>query len=86
MAQQSPDNACAPAAEIEFSQQITENIVIIAGVKSDIVTPSTLDYGANHIESLIAVKRRDFDGDNISNFGELSPELIRQYTPANSWL
>src|SRR5436305_1220833 len=77
---------CAAAPEIELSEKITDDVVIVAGVQRNLFAPATIDNCANHIDSLVSVEWRDLNGNNILDFGELPPEFVTQNTPSDGWL
>ena len=83
--EQSAENSCALAAEVEFGQKIGNDVVVIAGVECHVVSPA-LDDRADNIECLIAIERRDLDGDYLWNLCEFTPELVGQETSADGRL
>ena len=61
-------------------EQIQDDVVIVAGVKGDVVALG-LDHGADHVQRLIAIERRDFDGDDIFDLGKAPPECMERIRP-----
>ncbi len=61
-------------------------MVIIAGVQGDLVGATGVRYRPHHIERLIAVERRNLYGDNVLDFDQLAPKLVRQDASANTTL
>src|SRR6185437_1768381 len=78
VAQQAADDSCAVAAEIKFREQIDQDVVIVAGIKSDFVFAAGIEHGTDHVNSLIAIERRHFDGDDILDLDKFAPEAIRK--------
>ena len=71
--------------EAEGGQQVHHDIVVVAGVKRDVVTTGLGD-GTDHVAGLVAVEGSDFDGDNILNLRKPAPERVRQHSPAGGGL
>src|SRR6266851_9511462 len=86
LAQQAAGKPNPLAPEIKLAQQIKENMVIIAGVQGDLVGATRVRYRPHHIEGLIAVERRNLYGDNVLDFCQLAPKLVRQDASANTAL
>ena len=86
MTEQTSNNAAfhrfAVHVEAKWREQIHHDVIIIACIQRDILA-ARLSNGANHIQRLIAVERRDFDGDDILNFGKPAPEGVRENAPAD---
>src|SRR5258706_6115489 len=61
--------------EAKWSNEISDDVVIIAGVERDVVA-RRFGNGAHDIERLISVERGDLDGDDILDFAEFSPERV----------
>ena len=53
------------------------DVVVVAGVQGDVV-PARLGDGADHVERLVAVERRDLDRDDVRDLREPPPERVRQ--------
>ena len=56
--------------------------VVVPRVERDVVAPG-IDDGPDDVERLVAVERSDLDGDHRGNFGEASPEGIRERPAAD---
>ena len=89
MAEQSPDDPAfdLPASDGESirREEVEHDVIVIACVKSDVVTPGFGD-GSDDVDGSIAVERGDLDGDDILDFGEPAPEMIRQVRATNGFL
>ena len=57
----------------------------VAGVERNVVTPGFGD-GADDVEGPVAVEGSDLDGDHSVDFGEPTPEAIRQVRSADRFL
>ena len=71
--------------EPEGRHQVGDDGVVVAGVERDVVAAG-VDDGADHVEGLIAVERRDLDGDDGRYLGEAAPEGVRQRSAAHRGL
>ena len=58
-------------------QQIHDNVVVVSGVEGDLL-PARLSHRPDDIQSLIAIERRNFNGDDVLNFGKSPPEYVVQ--------
>ncbi len=67
-------------------QEVEQDVVVVAGVERDLVGPSGLRHGAEHVERLVPVERRDFDGDDVRDLGERAPEIDGQHPPTDGRL
>src|SRR4051812_4906369 len=85
MSEQSADDAPVFAGEMMRREEIKDDVVVIAGVKRDVVAPGVGD-GADHVDRLVAVERRHLDGDDVFDLGESTPEGVRQDTTTNGAL
>jgi hypothetical protein len=79
------NNAALFAAETIRSQKIGDDVVIVAGVKGDVIAPGFND-GTHDIERLVAIEGRHLDGDDVLNFSEATPEGIRQRATSDAGL
>src|SRR5450755_1030838 len=84
--QQSAHDAHPLTEEIVLGQQINHYVVVISGVKGDVLIAAAFDNSANYIQRVIPIERRDLDSDHIWNLGKLPPEFIWQNTTAYCWL
>ena len=82
MPQQPADDSPLSAAQSKRREQVHHDVVVIAGVERDVVTPR-VDHGADNIDRLIAIERRDLDRGNIFDLGKLPPERVGQNSPAH---
>ena len=57
-------------------EKVEDDVVVVAGIERDFA--AGFGDGADDIESLVAIEGSDFDGDDIFDFGELSPEFVRE--------
>jgi hypothetical protein len=71
--------------ELEWGQEIHDDVVVISSVESDVIAPCFND-GSNHVQRLVPIKGGDLDGGNILNLSELPPERVRQRPAASSRL
>src|SRR5262245_47858278 len=65
--------------ETEWREEISNDGVIVAGVECNVVAPG-FSNGADHINRLIAVERRNLDGDDIFDRRQPLPEGMREQT------
>src|SRR4051812_43161532 len=86
MPEQTADNTAlhqlAFQPEPKGRKKVRNNIVIIPGVKRDVITAALSD-GADDIDRLVAIKRSDFDRDYILDLGESTPKRISEHPSAN---
>jgi hypothetical protein len=62
----------------------SHDAVVVAGVERDVIA-SGLDHRADDIERLVAVERRDLDGDDVVDFGEAAPETSAAARVRRRW-
>src|SRR5690606_10682321 len=62
LAQQPADDARGGRTEEEGSEEIVDDVVVVAGVEGE-VPASAVGDGADHVEGGVAVEGRDLDGD-----------------------
>ena len=74
MSQQAAGNSERLSAEVKLREQVVQNVVIVSGVESDFLGAARLRQGANNVERLIAIKRRDLNRDDIFDLNKLAPE------------
>src|SRR5207237_6634291 len=79
-------DANALGSEVEWSEQVEEDVVVITGVESDFSSASGLGKRAHNLESLIAVEGRDLNGNNVFNLKKLTPEFVRKRAASDRWL
>ena len=84
MPQKSPDDARASVAETVLRQQIDQDAVVVAGVKSDIT--SRFSHCPNYIDGLISIERSHFDGYDILDIDKFAPECVREDSAAHARL
>ena len=65
--------------------EIDHDVVIIARVERD-VSPAAVFDRVDDIECLVAVERRDLDGDDVVNFGEFLPKRAWEHFSAHGGL
>src|SRR3954470_4847571 len=89
MPKQPADNSSLNTLAVHFKakwrHQIDNNVVVVPGIKSDILAPALCD-GANHIDRLVAIERSNFNGDDIFNFSEAAPKRVAQHSATRCWL
>src|SRR5260221_1692269 len=59
-------------------QQVTHNVVVIAGVQRNLLHPIGLAYGPHHVECLVPVESGNLDGSNILVLRKFAPEIKTQ--------
>src|SRR4051812_48095756 len=81
MPKQPADNSSLNTLAVHFKakwrHQIDNNVVVVPGIKSDILATALRDR-ANHIDRLVAIERSNFNGDDIFSFSEAPPEREAQ--------
>ena len=85
LAQQPPGNESSAAAEAKRREQIHDDVVVVAGIEGDILAAGRTD-GANDVERLVAVERRDLDRHHLGNLGKRAPEPMRKDASAHGRL
>ncbi len=78
------DVARAPG-EGERSEEVGEDVVVVAGVEGNVVTAGSED-GADDVECAVAVEGGDFDGDKFRDVGERAPERVTENAAADGGL
>src|SRR5581483_8689064 len=73
-------DACVP--EPKFCEQVADNIVIVAGIEGDLIDSAAIDDRSYDIECLVAIERRNFDGDHVWDFREPAPEFVGKHAPS----
>src|SRR5579884_2830937 len=73
-------DACVP--EPKFCEQVADNIVIVAGIEGDLIDSAAIDDRSYDIERLVAIERRNFDGDHVGDFREPAPEFVGKHAPS----
>src|SRR5262245_12282035 len=63
-------------------EEIKEDVVVVARVERDVIAADFRD-SADHIERLVAIERRDLDGDDVLDPGKAPPERVRQHASAH---
>src|SRR5580765_4505009 len=85
MTQDSPDHppvdGCAVHLECERGKQVHDDVVIVAGVKTDV--SSRFGHCPYHVDGLITVEWSDLDGDDIIDVREIAPETVRENAPSD---
>ena len=64
-------------------QQVIDDVVIVTCVQRNVISPGC-DDGSYDIQCLVAIESGDFNGDNIRDFTELQPELMRVESTSHS--
>ena len=77
-----PSAAAFGALEAERRDEVADDVVVVAGVERDVVAARFGD-GADHVERLIAIERRDLDRHDPRNLRETPPERVRQRPSAH---
>ena len=85
MAEQTTDNAALFASDSKRSEKVGDDIVVVAGIKRDVIATG-INHSTHHIKSLVAVERRDLDGDDVLDFRKPTPEVIRKNTSTDARL
>src|SRR5690348_12966314 len=86
MSEQATSNPYGISTEIEESEQVIQNVVIVSGVKSDVLGAARLDKGAYHVERLITIKRCYLDCHYVVNLEKAAPELEGQRSSSDRGL
>src|ERR1700722_8086114 len=86
VAQQAAGKPNSLVAELIGGKQIDQNIIVIAGIQSDLLSAATFGIGAYYFESLVAIEWRHFDGHHVFDFTEFAPEGVGKNTAANAGL
>jgi len=88
MAEESADDAAFDLLALDGKnvrrEEVEDDVVVIAGIERNIA--AGFGHGADDIQSLITIERSDFDGDDIFDFGEFAPEIVREDATADSRL
>jgi hypothetical protein len=77
MSQQAAGNPNGLSAKVESGKQIVQHVVIVSRVESDFMGAPRLRQKANHVERLVTIERRDFNGDYVLDLKKFAPQLIR---------
>ncbi len=64
-------------AKSKRSQKVRDNVIVVPGIKGNLVVTFGICYGPQNIKGSVAVKRGYFNSNNILDFHEFSPELVR---------
>src|SRR5215472_17033393 len=70
--------------ENKGSEQIHYDVVVVTGIQGDVA--AGFGDSAYDIEGLVAVERRDFDGDDVFDLRELAPEFVGENAAADGRL
>src|SRR5262245_8675904 len=70
------DTPSADIAEAKWSEQVQHDGVVVSRVQRNIRT-AALRVGPYHIDTSIAIERRNLDGDHIVNLGKATPKRVR---------
>src|SRR5262245_29003977 len=73
----------APGADPKLGQQISHDVVVIAGVKRDFVMSAAVSQRARHVQCLVTVERRDLYRRDVFDLEEIAPEAVIQRSPAD---
>src|SRR5260221_2295112 len=79
VSQQAAYDAQRGFAEPEGSQQVYQEVVVIARVERDLPGAAGFRYGAYDVQRLIAIERGHLDRHYVFDFGEGAPEFVREY-------
>src|SRR3954453_17535241 len=85
MPEQAAHDAPVFVGEAVRREQVEHDVVVITGVERDVVAARVGD-GADNVDGLVPVERRDLYGDDVLDLGEPSPERIRQDPAADGGL
>ena len=87
--QQTADDAAFDQAPGDFEtkrrQQIQHNVVIIARVEGDVLTPC-VSHGSDNLQRVVAIEGGDLDRHDIFDFREPRPKRVGQAPPAHRLL
>src|SRR5882724_11111820 len=88
MAEEAADDAALDLFAVDGkhvrSEQVHYDVVVVASVERDFA--AGFGDGADDVKSLVAIERSDFDGGDIFDFGEFSPEFVREDAAADGGL
>src|SRR5437868_15247292 len=65
----------AALAQVERQCEVEQDVVVVAGIKRYPIERACGGDAAQHVESAVAIERRDLDGDDIVDQRESPPEL-----------
>ena len=68
----------ASGRDAELRQQIEQDVIVVAGVERDVPGAPGFGHGADDLEGLVTVERRNLDGHDVRDLHEAPPEWIRQ--------
>lgn len=86
LAEEAADDAEGSAFDLERSDEVVDDVVVVAGVEGDLVGAAGGGDAAEDIDGLIAIEGGHFDGDDVFDFGEAPPEGIGQKASADGGL
>src|SRR5437016_3372926 len=82
VSQQAAYDAQRGFSETEGSQQIHQDVVVIARVERDLACAAGFRYRSYYVQRLIAIERGHLDRDYVFDFGEGAPEFVGKYAAA----
>ena len=85
MTEQTAANPEFSAAELVFRNQVDQQIIVIPGVKGDIISAG-LRCCSHYIKGAIAVERSHFDSQKIIDLEKLLPEFKRKPSASDAGL
>src|SRR4051812_9317859 len=68
------ENALVAAGDDERSDEVEQDMIVVAGIEGDSVLRLSCDNAANDIQCPVAVERRDLYSDDIVDLGKTAPE------------
>jgi hypothetical protein len=85
LAEEAAVDVTGAASKGEGCEEVGEDVVVVAGVESDVVAAGFKD-GADDVEGAVAVEGCDFDGDEAGDVGEGTPEAVGKYASTDGGL
>src|SRR5262249_30931298 len=70
----------------EGSDEVEDDVIVVASVERDAVGGVRLHHAAHHVEGAVTIERRDLDGDHVLDRRKPPPERHRQHEAAHGGL
>ena len=75
VSQQSAHNSMAANFELPVTEQVRDDVVVVAGAECDLASSAGLGYGPHHVERLEPIKGPNLNGHNIVDRSTALPEV-----------
>src|SRR5437867_11197663 len=79
MAQQPTNDPYRGARHVVFGQQIDQNVVVVAGIESNLTSAAGFGHASQDIQSAVAMERSNLDRNHLVERRQAPPELDGQY-------